>query len=98
MSRYRKLIAARHASAALSRGSLDVLLGEGPVLAFLRQEGPERVLVAHNLGDGQQTAKVSVAATGAEPLFVDEGVSADFSGQSGRLSLPPHASALLRLR
>jgi glycosidase len=98
LSRYRKLIAARHASAALSHGGLDMLLSDGPVLAFLRQEGSERVLVAHNLGDGQQTATVGVAAAGAEPLFVDEGISVDFSGGTGRLWLPPHASALLRLR
>jgi glycosidase len=98
LSRYRKLIAARHVSAALSHGGLDVLRGEGPVLAFLRQEGSERVLVAHNLGDEQQTAALAVDAARAEPLFADEGTSFDFSGGTARLLLPPHSSALLRLR
>ncbi len=98
LSRYRKLIAARHASAALGHGGLAVLLGDGPVLAFLREQGSERVLVAHNLGGGQQTAAVAVVAGGAEPLFADAGVAFDFSGGSARVSLPPHASAVLRLR
>ena len=56
LSRYRNLIRARHASAALSRGALEVLSGSGPLLAFLRREGTERVLVVHNLGGQPQVA------------------------------------------
>jgi glycosidase len=98
LSRYRKLIRARHASVALTRGTLDVLLGSGPILAFVRSQENERVLVAHNLGDAPQTASLSVAAAGGEPLFVDDGVAVTFSGVSAGLTMSPHASAILRLK
>jgi glycosidase len=98
LSRYRKLIRARHASAALTRGTLDVLLSSGPILAFVRSQGDERVLVAHNLGGAPETASLSVAAAGGEPLFVDDGVALTFSGVSAGLTMSPHASAILRLK
>src|SRR6267143_1198689 len=98
LSRYRRLIKARHASAALSRGALEPLLSSGPILAFLVTEGGERVLVVHNLGDTQQTASLSVPASGAEPLFVDPGVDLELPGGGARLSAAPWSSGVFRLR
>jgi glycosidase len=98
LSRYRKLIRARHASAALSRGALEPLARSGPLLAFLRTDGAERVLVMHNLGDRPDSATLAVAAAGAEPLFADPGVSVDFSGGQARVTMAPHASGSFRLR
>jgi alpha-amylase len=98
LSRYRKLIRARQASAALRAGALELLQSSGPLLAFLRTDGRERLLVVHNLGDRQQSAALSVGAAAAEPLFADDGVSLDFSGGTARVSIAPHASAVLRLR
>ena len=97
LSRYRNLIRARHASAALSRGALEVLSGSGPLLAFLRREGAERVLVVHNLGDQPQVATLTVAAAGFDPLFADSGVALDVARGSARASVPAHASGVFRL-
>src|SRR5262249_4154728 len=60
LTHYRRLIRARHASRALRRGRVDVLAGEGPLLAYTLTEGDDRVLVAHNLVDSPQTAAVKV--------------------------------------
>ena len=98
LSRYRRLIKARHASAALSRGALEPLLSSGPILAFVVTEGGERVLVVHNLGDTRQTASLSVPAAGAEPLFVDPGVELELPGGGGRFSAPPWSSGVFRLK
>jgi alpha-amylase len=98
LSWYRKLIQARHASAALSRGALEPVLDSGPVFAFFRTEGTERVLVVHNLGDRQEIAVLAVVAAGADPLFADPGLSIDVSGSEARLSAGPHTSGAFRLR
>src|SRR5207245_5660306 len=98
LSRYRNLIRARHASVALSRGALEVLSGSGPLLAFLRREGTERVLVVDNLGGQQQVASLTVAAAGFDPLFVDCGVALEVAGGSARASVPAHASGVFRMR
>ena len=98
LSRYRLLIKARHASAALSRGALEPLLSGGPILAFVASEGGERVLVVHNLGDSRQTASLSVPASGAEPLFVDPGVELELPAGGARLSAPPWSSGVFRLK
>ena len=98
LSRYRELIRVRHGSAALARGELTLLSKEGPVLAFVTSSGGERVLVAHNLGDAPQKVTLAADGGGAEPLFADEGLSISFEQGQARLALPPHGSALLRLR
>ncbi len=98
LSRYRSLIRARHASVALRRGALEVLSGSGPLLAFLRREEAERVLVVHNLGGEPQVATLTVAAAGSDPLFADSGATLEVAGGSARVSVPPHASGAFRLR
>ncbi|MGZ6123668.1 MAG: alpha-amylase family glycosyl hydrolase [Myxococcales bacterium] len=97
LSAYRALLRARHASPALARGSLEVLQENGPVLAFLRTLGDERVLVAHNLSPEPQRVSLAVRATRLEPLYGDPGVEVR-PGDAVRCALLPHASALLRVR
>jgi alpha-amylase len=98
LSRYRTLIHARHASAALAHGGLEVLRSDGPLLAFLRTEGDERVLVVHNLGDEAQRATFALPLARAEPVFADAGATLEPSAGGAVAQVPPHASAAFRLR
>jgi glycosidase len=97
LSHYRALIRARHASPALTRGGLEVLVAEGPLLAFLRVDGAERVLVVHNLGDQPLSSTLPVTGAPSAPLYVTEGVSATRAQGGLRVDLPPHASGTYRL-
>ena len=97
LSHYRGLIRARHASTALAVGDLELLSRTGPLLAFLRVEGKDRVLVAHNLGDQPLEASLAVAARKASPLFVTPGASMALEGGSVRLTLPANGSVVFRL-
>ena len=97
LSHYRKWIRARHASPALSRGTLRLVLSEGPVLAFVRASGTERVLVAHNLGPDPGSVSVEVDATRAEPLLATGGGTGVREAGAVRLTLPPYASVALKL-
>ena len=97
LSHYRRWIRARHASRALARGSLRLVQGEGPVLAFVRTEGSERVLVAHNLGPDPQEISLLVDATRSEPLLATDGAAATRDGGTVRLTLPAYASSAFRL-
>ncbi|HZJ54292.1 MAG TPA: alpha-amylase family glycosyl hydrolase [Myxococcaceae bacterium] len=97
LSHYRRWIRARHASPALSRGTLRLVQAEGPVLTFVRSHGWERVLVAHNLGAEPRTLVLEVEGARAEPLLAADGVSATREAGAVRLVLPPFASAAFRL-
>jgi glycosidase len=100
LSRYRKLIAARHASSALMKGTIDVLDTSGQVLAFVRTDEKERVLVVHNLSDGfTNSGPLAVSGAGLEKIFADPFVP-DPSGASGSWSviLPPRTSGVWRVR
>jgi alpha-amylase len=97
LSHYRALIRARHASPALAVGRLEVVSREGSVLAFLRTEGQERVLVAHNLGDKAVEVPVAVAARKGSPLFATPGASVALADGSARLTLPANGSVIFRL-
>ena len=48
---YRALGRLRNRHPALRRGSIRYLLGRGPLLAFLRETGDERLLCAFNAGN-----------------------------------------------
>ena len=102
LSRYRRLIHARHASPALTRGGLVLLTptqGRAPTLAFLRTLEGERVLVVHNLGDAAQSAgPFELEGDTAEPLLVDAGVEAVREGSGWRVTLPARTSGLWRLK
>ena len=97
LSHYRRWIRARHASAALARGTLRLLRDEGPVLVFVRSLGQEQVLVGHNLADEPQVLVLEVPGTRADPLLAAEGVNATREGGAVRLVLPPGASAVFKL-
>lgn len=101
LSRYRALVRARQGSLALRRGDLQLLTatsGVQPVLAFARTAGAETVLVAHNLGSAPAVAgPFPLAGSAAEPILVDPG--ATITGAGGwRVTIPPHGSAVWRLR
>jgi glycosidase len=90
LSRYRDWIAARKASRALRKGELALLDTPPQLLAFVRASSGERVLVVHNLGD---TPIVAPALPAASKLLIgDEGVTTPTA------PIPPHASAVWRLR
>jgi glycosidase len=102
LSRYRKLIRARKASAALSRGGLQIFTptaGSSNTLVFVRVLGDERVLVAHNLTDGYATAgPYKLAQENTEPLFTDEGASLSGGPGAWNLSLPPRGTGIWRMQ
>ncbi|MBP7149130.1 MAG: DUF3459 domain-containing protein [Acidobacteria bacterium] len=99
LARYRALIRARHGSAALRAGSLALLDAPAGVLAFVREAGSERVLVAHNLGSAAvEFATGDVTGTAAEALFADSGAAISRAGAAWRATLPPGASAAWLLR
>lgn len=102
LSRYRDLIRLRHSSSALAKGTLELLNapGSSPTLAFVRADGGERVLVAHNLTDSFVTGgPYAVTASGFDRLFTDDGVG-EPSGPNGawRVTLAPRATAVFGLR
>jgi len=97
LSHYRRWIRVRHASPALSRGAVQVLHAEGPVLAFVRTQGQERVLVTHNLGSEPEALLLAVEGTRAEPLLATDGASGTREGSAVRVALPPYASAAFKL-
>ena len=51
---YRRLLAARRAHPALAIGDFALLDAEGDILAYERQHGAERLIVALNLGGHSQ--------------------------------------------
>jgi len=98
-ARYRALIRARHASGALMQGTLTMLEPDTTqVLAFLRQDGAETVLVAHNLGSGPHVVTLPGPGTEFDPLFLDPKVLVAKTAEGWSLSLPAFSSAVVRLR
>ena len=98
LSRYRTLIHVRNNSAALRKGDLQLFDTGSQVLAFLRREGDERVLVVHNISDTFASASnMTFAANGFETLFGD--ITATPSGAgSWTVSVPPRATMIWKLR
>jgi len=90
-SHYRALLHARHSSAALAHGSIKLLLESGPVLSFVREQGSERVFVAHNLSAAPQA--IALPADGAV-IYAEIGTEVD----AARCKLPPYGSILFHLR
>jgi glycosidase len=103
LSRYRALIHTRQASEALSRGGLKLFTstkGVSATLAFVRTLGEERVLVVHNLTDGNVSAgPFSIPGSTAEILFADSNVSALSGTADGwQTNLPARATGIWRLK
>ena len=61
---YRRLIQLRRKHPALSVGSYKQVTAEGDVLAYERQHGSERVLVALNLGNEPHTLSLPAGTRG----------------------------------
>jgi alpha-amylase len=97
LSHYRRWIRARHASPALSRGALQLLREEGPVLAFVRSMGSERLLVVHNLGPDPAMVSLTVEGTRLDPLLAPDGAKASRESGGVRVTLPPYGSAAFKL-
>jgi alpha-amylase len=100
LSRYRQLIRVRQGSPALSRGGTRRLSTEDAnVLSYLRTDaGGETVLVAHNLGAGAATLRVTAPGTSADTLLADPGATAVAADAGWSLTLPSHGSGIWRLR
>lgn len=106
LSHYRRLIRARKASAALRLGGLDKLRLLSPenrsaqLLAFVREQGKERVLVVHNLGTTEVDAgPYVIKGKKAEALFTMPGVPAPKRGAEGwTVKVPAGASGVWRVR
>jgi alpha-glucosidase len=80
----RAILAARRAHPALRDGTLTLL--PGPALAFVRQQGEERIVCAFNLTDA------AIAVTLPEPVQA-LGFGTGTARPSGRsLALGPHAA------
>ena len=98
---YRTLIALRHLSPALRRGSLELVPVPGAprtVLAFLRRSGTEAVLVVHNAGaEAADTGPLPVAGERSEPLLPGT-ARLERQGDGWRAVLPPLSSGAWRLR
>jgi glycosidase len=96
----RQLIRARHASAALRRGKLELLAKEGAVLAYLLVAPDDRVVVAHNLGDAPAEAELAVAGSvaGDKAIFATDGVAIAAAAGGAKVTLPPHGSGIWRLK
>ena len=105
LSHYRRLVGARNASAALRRGqTLAVPASDAGVIAYVREDGDERVLVAVNLRGGAADALLSLppgvfeAGTVATESLVG-GAAPDLSvsapGQAA-VSLGPYEALVLR--
>jgi alpha-glucosidase len=91
---YRRLLAMRRTSAALTRGSYRPLTVTDHLLCYLREAGGERVMVALNFGE----------EPAAIPLLDERGtirVASDVSRQAetvaGSISLPGRAGAIIAL-
>ena len=99
LSRYRDLIRVRKASPALSRGGTARLPAEDAnILAWLRTDPGETVLVAHNLGGSTASRSLTAAGTSAEPLLTDAGATLAAAGGAWSVTLPPYGSGIWRLR
>ncbi len=101
LSHDRYLIRARHNSAALAKGDLELLApasGDGPVLAYLRRAGKDRALVVHNLGETATDAGPFAVDGVLDPLFTSPGVPPPHAA-GGKVSvhLPPHSSGVWSL-
>jgi alpha-amylase len=103
LSWYRRLIRARKSSEALRTGSLTLLTRvnkSDPLLAFVREAGDERVLVAHNLSDVEAEAgPLALDGSTAEAILAPAGADAPVRGADGwRVRLPAGASGVWRMR
>lgn len=95
---YRGLIRARHASGALARGDLQMLVSAGSGVAWLRSTAVEKVLVAHNVGDTPlAVGPLEVAGTSIEVLWATTGARLTGGTGAWTAELPAHGIGVWRL-
>jgi glycosidase len=100
LSRYRTLIRVRKGSSALQRGGTVRLATSDAVLAYVRADGDETVLVAHNLSTAPAVEAVTlgVDASSSDALFADGGATLTASdGGAWSVSLPARGSGIWRI-
>jgi alpha-glucosidase len=89
----RTMIGFRQGSAAMRLGELQFIEAPDPVLAFVREHGPERIACVFNLSDAPAFPTLP-GLEGAELLPVRSG-EAELRG--GSLGLSPYAAVFVRL-
>jgi maltose alpha-D-glucosyltransferase/alpha-amylase len=97
----KKLVRARKAQSAFGRGDFAFLLPDNAhVLAYLRSQGGETVLVVANLADSAQVATLDLGAyAGATPVdLLSEEHLAPIAAAPYELPLPPYGYRWLKLR
>ena len=97
LARYRALIRARARSPALTRGHLELLPASDGVLAFLRVEPHERVLVVHNLSSSPRAVDLELGSCSSVPLFADVGVRLEAGAATCKVQLGAFESGTFRL-
>ena len=95
---YRRLLALRRAHPALATGHIRLLEGHDDVLAYERQEGAERIVVALNLGGREQPVALPVgnlllSTSHSGPSELDTG----FRRRDGRTLLRPDEGLILKV-
>ncbi len=90
---YRRLIALRRRRPALSQGAYRPLEADGDVLAYIREAGGDRVLVALNFGGGQ--AVLTIPSPGTVLLSSSGGRNGE--GVAHSLALRGHEGAIVAL-
>lgn len=92
---FRALGQARRKYPALRRGTIQYLYGKGPLLAFLRQEGKQRLLCSFNAGETPQA--MSLELEGQLAPILGEAQSERQEGTVS-LTLPPQSGALFTVK
>jgi alpha-glucosidase len=92
---YRRLIALRRASTALSSGRYDLIAAADDVLLFVRHAEAERLLVALNFG--QAAARVSPPSAMNGTIAVSTFADRDGEKTTGAISLRPNEGLVVRL-
>lgn len=92
---FRALGQARRKYPALRRGTIQYLYGKGPLLAFLRQEGKQRLLCAFNAGEAPQA--MSLELEGRLAPILGEAQS-ERQEETVSLTLPPQSGALFTVK
>jgi alpha-glucosidase len=86
LCRYRAVLAARRTLPALIHGSIELLETEGDVLAFLREEGAERLLCVFNFSEKAASLPVPARLAGVSQVSFP-GASGEF--EKDRITLAP---------
>ncbi len=97
LNHYRALIRLRRCSAALRLGALETLTVPAGALAYVRELGPARVLVVHNLGASALSAELSLSAASAELAYASGAGAGLTKGTPWTVTLPAGVSAIWRL-